>query len=143
MAPPAVATPDQLDGAPPVRTSTGLQTERGVTSIAPAVVEKIAGQAATEVDGVATVAPAGLRRFFSSSDPEGPADADARVGSEQTAVAVTVSIRYPLPVRTTSEQVRSTVATRVHELTGLLVSSVDVTVAQLPTTDAVKPRRVE
>lgn len=136
------AAPGSLQSAPGDQSS-GLLTSRGVTTIAPAVVEKIAGQAATEIDGVTVTAPAGLRRFFSSGPPEGPAEADARVGSERTAVAVTVSVRYPMPVSTTSERIRSTVARRVHELTGLLVSSVDVTVAQLPSTDPVRARRVE
>ena len=72
---PAGSSPE----APP---SSGLHTDRGYTSIAPAVVEKIAGRAATEVDGVATVAPAGLRKLFASTAPstDGMANADARVG---------------------------------------------------------------
>jgi uncharacterized alkaline shock family protein YloU len=118
----------------------GLLTERGITNIAPAVVEKVAGRAATEVDGVATVAPAGLRRFFASTAPDGPADADARVGAERTAIAVTISVRYPLPIVATTTAVRATVARRVQELTGLQVSSVDVTVAQLSALDPVKLR---
>jgi uncharacterized alkaline shock family protein YloU len=132
-------------GAPDAPPPSGLHTDKGYTSIAPVVVEKIAGRAATEVDGVANVAPAGLRRFFSSTtaSTDGMADADARVGAERTAVAVTVSVRYPLPVRSTSEQVRSAVAHRVHQLTGLQVSSVDVTVAQMPATDPVKRTRVQ
>lgn len=123
----------------------GLQTDRGFTSIAPAVVEKIAGRAATEVEGVATVAPAGLRRFLSSTtaSTDGAADADARVAAEQTAVGVTVSVRYPLPVKATSDHVRSVVAERVHQLTGLQVSSVDVTISQLPASDPGKRSRVQ
>lgn len=127
-----------VDQAP----ASGLRTDRGITTIAPAVVEKIAGRAATEVDGVGVVAPAGLRKLFSSTpDPDTPADADARVGMERASVALTISIMYPAPVRATSTQVRAAVAERVEQFTGLHVSWVDVTVAQLPTNDPWKPRK--
>lgn len=122
--------------------SSGLRTSRGITTIAPAVVEKIAGRAATEVDGVGVVSPAGLRKLFSSApDPDTPPDADARVGMERASVALTISIMYPAPIRSTSTQVRAAVAQRVEQYTGLHVSWVDVTVAQLPTANPWKPRR--
>jgi uncharacterized alkaline shock family protein YloU len=54
---------------------------------------------------------------------------------------LTISIRYPAPVRSTSTRVRTAVAERVEQLTGLRVSWVDLTVAQLSTTDPWKPRR--
>ena len=92
------------------------------------MVEKIAGRAATEIDGVGVVAAAGLRKLFSSApDPDAPADADARVGMERASVALTISIRYPAPVRTTSARVRAAVAERVEQFTGLRVSWVDLT----------------
>jgi len=134
------------DPSPVVRSgASGLRTDRGITTIAPAVVEKIAGRAATEIEGVGVVAPAGLRKLFSSTpDPDTPADADARVGMERASVALTISVTYPAPVRTTSTQVRAAVAQRVEQFTGLHVSWVDVTVARLPASDPWKPaRRVE
>lgn len=119
-----------------------LRTDRGITTIAPAVVERIAGRAATEIDGVGVVAPVGLRRLFSSAPaPDTPADADARVGLERASVALTISVKYPAPVRSTSAQVRQIVTERVRQFTGLEVSWIDVTVAQLPTADAWQPRR--
>ncbi len=122
--------------------ATGLRTDHGITTIAPAVVEKIAGRAATEIEGVGVVAPAGLRKLFSSTpDSETPADADARVGMERASVALTISVVYPAPVRSTSTQVRAAVAARVEQFTGLHVSWVDLTVAQLPTSDPWKSRR--
>lgn len=128
----------QSAAAPP----SGLRTERGITTIAPAVVEKIAGRAATEIEGVGVVAPAGLRRFFSSTpSADSPADADARVGLERASVALTISVMYPAPVRSTSARVREIVARRVKELTGLEVSWIDVTVAQLPMTEPWQSRR--
>ncbi len=135
---------DQEPDTPLLRASatSPLRTGRGITTIAPAVVEKIAGRAATEIDGVGVVAPAGLRKLFSSTpDPDTPADADARVGMERASVAMTISIMYPAPVRSTSSAVRAAVAQRVEQYTGLHVSWVDLTVAQLPTVDPWKPRR--
>ncbi len=128
--------------APERTAASGLRTDRGITTIAPAVVEKIAGRAATEIDGVGVVAPAGLRKLFSATpDPDTPADADARVGMERASVALTISIKYPAPVRSTSRLVRAAVAERVEQFTGLRVSWVDLTVAQLPTADPWTPRR--
>ncbi len=144
LAEPEHAKPDPSGAPAPVERSpaAGLRTNRGVTTIAPAVVEKIAGRAATEIDGVGVVAAAGLRKLFSSApDPDAPADADAQVGMERASVALTISIKYPAPVRTTSTRVRTAVAERVEQLTGLRVSWVDLTIAQLPTSDPWRPRR--
>ena len=142
MTAPTSAPSTELDQPPDATAASPFRTERGFTSIAPAVVEKIAGRAATEVDGVGVVAPAGLRKLFSSTPaPDTPADADARVGMERASVALSISIRYPAPVRAKSAEVRAIVAERVEQYTGLHVSWVDLTVAQLPTADPWKPRR--
>ncbi len=139
-APPAAGVEPVSPQAP--QAVSRLRTDRGITTIAPAVVEKIAGRAATEVDGVGVVAPAGFRRLFSSTpDPDKPADADARVGLERASVALTISVKYPAPVPSTSAKVREIVVDRVKQFTGLDVSWIDVTVAQLPTADPWRPRR--
>jgi uncharacterized alkaline shock family protein YloU len=117
--------------------------DRGTTEISPAVVEKIAGRAAREVEGVSLVAAGGIAaRIASLVGNEGRASASADVGRTTSAIDLTVSIRYPQPILEMAERVRSHVKQRVHELTGLEVQEVDITVSKL---DAEGPprRRVE
>jgi uncharacterized alkaline shock family protein YloU len=118
----------------------GGEEGRGSTDISPAVVEKIAGRAAREVEGVSLMTAAGIAaRIASLVGNEGGASATADVGQTTSAIDLTVSIRYPQPILETAERVRNHVKQRVHELTGLEVQEVDITVSQL---DAVgSPRR--
>lgn len=121
----------------------GAEEGRGTTEISPAVVEKIAGRAAREVEGVSLVTAGGIAaRIASLVGNEGRPSATADVGRTTSAIDLTVSIRYPQPILETAERVRSHVKQRVLELTGLEVQEVDITVSQL---DAVGPprRRVE
>lgn len=97
---------------------------RGVTTIAPQVVEKIALRAATEVEGVTLVAR-GLDRVLGRTP--GTAEVDARTA----AIELPVCIRYPLPVAATCDEVRRSVARRVHELTGRTLEQVDIVVVKL------------
>ena len=77
-----------------------LVTPRGETIIAPAVVEKIASRAASEVDGVGGVVEAGLSRLLPWSVGSGPqpARAAADVRAETVSVDLTVNVLYPEPV---------------------------------------------
>ncbi|GEM_PF-794082 len=109
-------------------------TERGHTILSDRVVEKIAGKAASEVDGVGGVEGSGLSRLaglFSSDDDARRAHAEADVDRASTSVDLTVSIRYPEPVGATADRVRDHVRARLQELTGLEVTEVNVTVPEL------------
>ena len=55
-------------------------------------------------------------------------------------VALTMSVRYPVPVRTVATSVREHVASRVGELTGLEVVEVDITVPALVSRHPRPPR---
>lgn len=110
--------------APPVR---GI-AERGTTSIAPSVIEKIAGRAASEVRGVEAAEPSALRRFMPFVDCGA---ADAEVGHERAAVDLAISVRYPSPVWAKAAAVRERVIERVQELTGLRAIRVNVAVTQI------------
>jgi uncharacterized alkaline shock family protein YloU len=102
--------------------------ERGTTSIAPSVIEKIAGRAASEVRGVETAEPSALRRLLPFVDAGA---ADAEVGHERAAVDVAISVRYPEPVWAKAAAVRERVVERVEELTGLRAMRVNVSVTQI------------
>jgi uncharacterized alkaline shock family protein YloU len=116
-----------------------LETELGVTTVAPRVCEKIAARAAAEVDGVEVVAT-GLSRLapWSSSASAG---ATAEVSGHAVSVDLTVDVRYPLPVATTARRVRERVTARLGELAGLGVRGVTVTVTGLPARCRARPAR--
>jgi len=133
--PPAEATED----AP---SSDLLITDRGHTIITPRVVEKIAGRAASEVDGVGGVQSSGLGRFadlFTGSDKR-EAQAHAEVDRASTAVDIVVSVRYPEPVGAVANRVRQHVIKRLHELTGLRVGEVNITIPELVVPSAPPPQ---
>ncbi len=112
--------------------------DRGVTTISPTVIEKIAGRAAAEVPGVTTARPSSLRRLIPLVDD---GTADAAVGRERAAVDLTISVRYPAPVWQKADQVRTAVTERNESLTGLKVTRVNITISQL-TSGSERVRRV-
>ena len=119
-----------------------LITERGHTIITPRVVEKIAGRAASEVDGVGGVQSSGLGRFtdlFSGSEKR-ETQAHAEVHRASTVVDLVVSVRYPEPVGAVANHVREHVVSRLHELTGLQVGEVNVSIPELVVPDPPPPR---
>ncbi|SMD25939.1 Asp23/Gls24 family envelope stress response protein [Kibdelosporangium aridum] len=95
--------------------------ERGRTTIADRVVDRVTLHAAVEDPDVLS------------------AKASARVTGVVTALDISVTLRYPVPVAATTARVRSHVIARVEELTGLSVSRVDISVAALESDT--KPRR--
>lgn len=104
-------------------TTVAVVARPGRTTIADRVIDRLAEQAALEDADV-----------FS-------AKASARVTGRTTAVEIRLDLRYPTPVATTTERVRSHLMTRVQELSGLPVSRVDVVIAAL-VTDIEPERRV-
>ena len=122
----------------------GLVTTRGETIIAPAVVEKIATRAASEVDGVGGVLQTGLSRLLPwSVGDDSPARASAEVGAETVTVDLTVNIVYPEPVAAVTNGVRAHVARRLAELCGLRATEVNIAVPALVVPPRGPRRRVE
>lgn len=123
----------------------GLVTGRGETTIQPAVVEKIATRAASEVDGVGGVVGTGLSRLlpWSIGAAPPPARASAEVGTESVSVDLTVNVLYPEPVAAVTNRVRSQVILRLNELCGLQTTEVNITVPALVAPAPGRRRRVE
>jgi len=118
-----------------------LSTPEGRTTIAPVVVEKILVRAAAEVDGVGPVVHTGLGRlapWLASG-----ASAEAEVGSESVTVDLTISVRYPRPVRQVAASLRAHAIRTIEGLTGLAVRQVNITVAELVPGDDHPARRVQ
>lgn len=121
---------DEVD-RPETERFEGLVTSKGETTITPEVVAKVARKAASEIDGVELVSGGGIRGLLSMARAA-PPGASADVASRQTALDLNVSVVWPRPVRSVTDQVRAAVRSKVEELTGYEVTDVDINVESLP-----------
>ncbi|WP_233223861.1 Asp23/Gls24 family envelope stress response protein [Amycolatopsis sp. CA-128772] len=85
--------------------------DRGVTTVAPRAVRRIAARAAREVDGI-----------------DGDVTAEATVDGLVTTLDISLPVAYPAPIAATAERVRTHLRERAADLTGLRVERVDITV---------------
>lgn len=116
-----------------------LQSDMGNTTIDDAVVKKIAGLAAQEVEkvqvGGGTSAAVGgflgsvTDAVTGNSSGGGPTSGvSVEVGQEEAAVDLTVAVEYGVSIPQVMEAVRRNVINRVESLTGLRVPEVNITV---------------
>ena len=115
-----------------------LTSERGTTRIEDSVVQKIAGIAAQEIEGVRLGGAASERVGGLVSSIPGVSGGGAptrgvsvEVGEVEAAVDLTLRVAYGLPVPRVSEVVRRNVVNRIENLTGLRVTEVNVYVADV------------
>jgi uncharacterized alkaline shock family protein YloU len=125
--------------------SSPLQTDRGTTRIDDAVVTKIAGIAAQEVEGVqmgggSSSAVGGFLGSVTGAVTGGnssgaPAGAtrgvSVEVGEIETAVDLTMAVEYGKSVPQISDAVRRNVINRIQNLVGLRVTEVNITVTDV------------
>ncbi|MET8846035.1 Asp23/Gls24 family envelope stress response protein [Amycolatopsis sp. NPDC004625] len=116
--------------------------ERGALTIGDTAVERIATTAVTEVDGIGGTAARVLGVAVGSEDPDRSAKVTATVAGDTASLTVRLSISYPQSVLQTTDAVREHLIRRVHELTGLAVERVDITVTALYSAHAAT-RRVQ
>lgn len=119
-----------------------LRSDRGTTTIGDAVVSRIAGIAAQEVEkvqmGGGTAAAVGsflgnVTGAVTGGNSAGGSSSLAsgvsvEVGEEEAAVDLTMAVEYGTPIPQTTEEVRRNVVNRVENLTGLRVAEVNITV---------------
>ena len=123
--------------------SSPLRSGRGRTVIQEAVVSKVAGIAAQEVEkvqmggGAAAAVGGFLESVTGAVTGGGPAGGggasltrgvSVEVGEEEAAVDLTMAVEYGTPIPPLAEQVRRNVINRVENLVGLRVTEVNVTV---------------
>ena len=114
-----------------------LPGERGRTSIATVVVEKIAGTAAREVPGVHDFGGSlarslgAVRERVPGSRPSVTRGVKVEVGERQTAVDVDLVVEYGVPIRDVAADVRLNVIAAVERMTGLEVVEVNVAVVDV------------
>jgi uncharacterized alkaline shock family protein YloU len=116
--------------------------ERGRLTVAERVVERVAGYAATQVDGAA----AAPRRLLGISVGGARADAEAAVRAtvdgHVATVTATIAVAWPQSVRRVTEALRARVREDVRRITDVEVAHVDVDVVDFATATA-PARRVQ
>ncbi|GAA3624497.1 Asp23/Gls24 family envelope stress response protein [Microlunatus ginsengisoli] len=100
---------------------------RGRLVIADKVVEKIAGQAASEV-ALAGGRSGGFLGLGADTDFSARPAATVTLSGRQVAVALRLGVAYPTSIRAATEEVRRHVTRRVEGLTGLEVRRIDIAV---------------
>ena len=113
-----------------------LSSQKGQTSIADAVVTKVAGLAAREVSGVHDLGGGTARAVGSVTQRVGIGDqrtqgVSVEVGQREAAVDLTLVIDYGESIPQVAEAVREQVIKRVEGITGLTVTEVNVNVNDL------------
>ncbi|MFE1251026.1 Asp23/Gls24 family envelope stress response protein [Streptomyces sp. NPDC058735] len=135
--------------SPLVKRDGGDPGSRGRTTIADGVVEKIAGLAARDVDGVHAMG-SGLSRTFGAVRDRVPGGAKsvtrgvkAEVGEVQAALDLEIVVDYGVSIADVARDVRENVITAVERMTGLEVVEVNIAVSdvKLPDEEEEEPER--
>ncbi|MCK7621917.1 Asp23/Gls24 family envelope stress response protein [Streptomyces sp. RS10V-4] len=127
---------------PPVRRGGGDPAERGRTTIADGVVEKIAGLAAREVPGVHAMG-SGFARTLGAMRERVPGGRSgtatrgvkAEVGEVQTALDLEIVVEYGVAIAELARDVRENVISAVERMTGLEVVEVNIAVSDVKLPD--------
>ncbi|AVH98106.1 stress protein [Streptomyces cinereoruber] len=122
----------------------GPAATRGKTTIADGVVEKIAGLAARDVDGVHAMG-SGLSRTFGAvrdrvpggggSKANATRGVKAEVGEVQTALDLEIVVEYGYAISDVAGDVRENVVNAVERMTGLEVVEVNIAVSDVKLPD--------
>lgn len=119
-----------------------LQSDKGTTTIQPAVVTAVAAAAVGEVSGISPEVQG--QRIPGDRSPTVGEFVDrltggggrtrgisVEVGEQQAAVDLSVSVIYGNPIAEVTKNVRNSVIRRVEKLTGLEVTEVNITVKDM------------
>lgn len=121
-------------------------TNQGKTTIEDAVVAKIAGLAAREIEGVHSIEPrnagsaisglaSNLTSRMSGTDQNAPSqggqNVNVEVGEREAAVDLSMTVDYGVNIPQVSDAVRRNIMNRVAAMTGLTVKEVNIDVTDL------------
>ena len=120
---------DQRQGSP-------LDSERGSVTIEDAVVKRIAGRAANEVEGIhmggnTSRTAGGLLGRATGSSGDETRGVSVEVGRIETAIDLTMAIDYDKNILQTVGRVREKVEERIRSLTGLRITELNVTISDV------------
>ncbi|MEU6230179.1 Asp23/Gls24 family envelope stress response protein [Streptomyces sp. NPDC047042] len=134
--------PTQLRKSNVTKRGGGDPADRGRTTIADGVVEKIAGLAARDVLGVHAMG-SGFSRTFGAVRDRVPGGASksvtrgvkAEVGEVQTALDLEIVVEYGVSIGEVARAVRENVVAAVERMTGLEVVEVNIAVTDVKLPD--------
>lgn len=115
----------------------GLETSRGITTVADMVVQKIAGLATREIPGVYALGGGTARAFSAIRERIPGATASAgqgvsvEVGEKQVAVDLQIVVEYGAAIADMARLIRRNVISSVERMTGLEVVEVNISVSDL------------
>lgn len=120
----------------------GAPADRGRTTIADGVVEKITGMAARDVAGVHAMG-SGMSRTFGAVRDRVPGGTKAgvsrgvkaEVGEKQTALDLEIVVEYGVSISDVAADVRENVVAAVERMTGLEVVEVNIAVSDVKLPD--------
>ena len=121
----------------PARSESALHSSQGKTTIADTVVSKIAGIAAKEVNGVyslgggASRMVGALRERIPGASVNHSQGVSVEVGETQTAVDIDMIAEYGVAIADLATGVRRNVITSIERMTGLQVTEVNISVADV------------
>ncbi|HEV2820010.1 MAG TPA: Asp23/Gls24 family envelope stress response protein [Solirubrobacteraceae bacterium] len=111
-----------------------LRSDKGLTSIADAVVSKVAGIAAREVAGVHALG-GGVGRALGAMTQRvgigGDSGVSVEVGEREAAVDLVVVVEYGESIPRVAEGIRDNVTRRIEGITGLQVTEVNIAINDL------------
>lgn len=118
------------------RQGSPLDSDRGVTTIEDAVVKRIAGRAANEVEGIhmggnTSRTAGGLLGRATGSSGDETRGVSVEVGRVETAVDLTMAVDYDRNILQVVDRVRERVEERIRSLTGLRITELNVTVSDV------------
>ncbi len=111
-----------------------LESESGTTTIADLVVGKIAGIAASEVDGVYELRARGAGETIAGltgrvgGGTRYHHGVDVEVGKREAALDLSMTVMYGVSIPDVAEAVRRNIMDRVQTMTGLIVKEVNIDV---------------
>ena len=106
--------------------------DRGSLTISEKAIEKIAGQVAAETPGIHG-SSGGFLGIGSHADEDARPRVSAQLHGRTASLQVRAGVRYPTPLRSTTERLRERISSRLDELCGIDVRQVDIEITSLVT----------
>lgn len=125
-----MTTTDNALAAPSPPADGAERRQRGRLVLAKQVVEKIAGQVASEVSATGGRS-GGFLGIGAHTDLSARPKVDVELAGRTATLALEIAVAYPVSIRQATDHVRAQVTQRVGQLTGVEVTRVDITVVAL------------
>jgi uncharacterized alkaline shock family protein YloU len=121
---------DNTPVAPPAPADGAERRQRGRLVLAKQVVEKIAGQVASEISAAGGRSK-GFLGIGAHTDLSARPKVDVELAGRTATLAIEMAVAYPVSIRQATDRVRERLTQRVGQLTGVEVTRVDITVVAL------------